>query len=131
MQAPPVFSGGRSSAFLRIRHPSILYPELIKKHSIQRCIGNINCDKKRYISALSSLLKKYGWDKARFFIDQSRGGVTPRTPGADILSVCKLAGAGFGIPPGAGTDDPLADSFIWAKRIPPSLPPSLPPRGHF
>ena len=77
-----------------------------------------DCDERHYANALSSLIKN-DWD-VRFIIDQSRSGVPPKL-GADLQHTCNIKGAGFGNFPGSATNDPLADSFVWAKRMPPSF----------
>lgn len=83
--------------------------------------GNKNCDEKRYINSLAPLLIGMGWGDPHFIIDQSRSGVQP-SPQSSFENTCNIAGAGFGNPPGAGTNDPLADSFVWVKRMSPSPP---------
>ncbi|MEO8180673.1 MAG: glycoside hydrolase family 6 protein [Deltaproteobacteria bacterium] len=46
-----------------------------------------------------------------FVIDTSRNG-----KGAPGGSFCNPAGAGLGVPPTAGTSDPLVHAFLWVKR---------------
>lgn len=78
------------------------------------------------MNSLATLLTQLGWSDIGFIIDSSRSGV-PLSPGADFKHTCNLAGAGLGDFPGAPTNDPLADTFIWAAGIPPPLSPTAPP----
>lgn len=85
---------------------------------------NKNCDSRRFINSLSPLLAQLGWANARFIIDESRAGVPPPTS-FNQTHTCNIRGTGFGIQPGTGTGDPLADAYVWVKRISPSPPPPL------
>ncbi|KAE9367681.1 glycoside hydrolase family 6 protein [Stipitochalara longipes BDJ] len=69
-------------------------------------------DEKRYINAISPLIKKDGMP-AHAIMDTGRNAVQGlRNAWGDW---CNVNGAGFGVRPTATTGDPLFDAFVWVK----------------
>jgi len=69
-------------------------------------------DEKRYINAISPLIKKDGMP-AHAIMDTGRNAVQGlRQAWGDW---CNVNGAGFGVRPTSNTGDPLFDAFVWVK----------------